>query len=446
MNSNIAIATLVPGRAAGRVETQADRIQPDRIAVLSQAQLARLGQRPAGLLVVDAAPFSHPVIRWCGQGIPVGLVGRADARRLRRGTDIFLDTLCGEAGPWRPEVPAPSWPLPRVSEAGRPWSTADGVPVEIRASVGSMDGAQRAVQVGASAIGLVRTEYLHPPEGQKPDAGFYLASFGQLLECARPLRAGFRLLDLAADKWPAWLATTSAERRAMRGLHGARLHGFEAVHAVVEAQLAALAALAEGAAFDLIWPSGEGLEAFAGIVARLRQRFPREVRIGAMLERPVDALACGRWLELADFVALGCNDLQQHLCGASRDDPRQRAQLDPCQPGLFRFYREVLETPGADAARIQLCGLLPQVDGLLPVLVGLGYRRFSVEPALIPALAASIRGLRYAACRRRASAVCSAASSDAVRGLLELEPGPGGLWNLARMPAECGAASRAEAG
>jgi len=343
MNSNIAIATLVPGRAAGRVETGADRVGADRIAVLSQAQLARLVRRPAGLLVVDAAPFSHPVIRWCGQGIPVGLIGRADARRLRRGSDIFLDTLCGEAGPWRPEAPAPSWSLPRVNEAGRAWSMDGGVSVELRASVGSKDGAQRAVHVGASAIGLVRTEYLHPPEGRDPDASFYQESFGQLLACARPLRASFRLLDLAADKWPAWLATTAAERRAMRGLNGARLHGFSSVGVVVEAQLDALAALAEGAAFDLIWPSGEGLEDLAGIVDRLRREFPREVRIGVMLERPVDALACGRWLELADFVALGCNDLQEHLCGASRDDPRQRSRLDPYQPGLFRFYREVLE-------------------------------------------------------------------------------------------------------
>jgi phosphoenolpyruvate-protein kinase (PTS system EI component) len=149
-----------------------------------------------------------------------------------------------------------------------------------------------------------------------------------------------------------------------------------------------------------------------------------------MVETPMETLALDRWLEAADFVALGCNDLLQHLCGADRDDPARRDLLDPYRPELFRFLREGAARAGARLARVQLCGLLPQIDGILPVLIGLGYRNFSCEPALIPLLARCVADRTLAGCAVPAGEVCSAKESGEVRALLGVRVD--GQWGLAR--------------
>jgi phosphoenolpyruvate-protein kinase (PTS system EI component) len=80
----------------------------------------------------------------------------------------------------------------------------------------------------------------------------------------------------------------------------------------------------------------------------------------------------------------------------------------------------------ADAAaahldKVQLCGVLAQLPGVLRILLGLGYRTFSVEAALLPHLADSVRRAQIADCRRLAARVCAAKESHEVLELMGLE-------------------------
>ena len=72
--------------------------------------------------------------------------------------------------------------------------------------------------------------------------------------------------------------------------------------------------------------------------------------------------------------------------------------------------------------RVQLCGILPQLPGVLPVLLGLGYRTFSVDVAHAPYLARTVATRSAAEDRDLAEAVCAAASGHAVAKLL-------GVWH-----------------
>ena len=68
--------------------------------------------------------------------------------------------------------------------------------------------------------------------------------------------------------------------------------------------------------------------------------------------------------------------------------------------------------------RVQLCGILPQLPGVLPVLLGLGYRTFSVDAARAPYLARTVATRSSVEDRALADAVCAATSSQAVADLL----------------------------
>jgi phosphohistidine swiveling domain-containing protein len=420
-----AVACLVPGRVAGALETDPGSCRRDRILLAPQIALDAVAALPAGLILVDAAPLSHPVIRWLGRGIPVALMDAEQAAGWQAGEYVVLDAAEGvvraggdRTGPWHPPGPP---------DLGRPVGTPDGTEIHLCASVSDTGAARRAVLSGAESVGLVRSEYLYPDDAAPPSAAFYRHAFADLLAASAPLTVTVRLLDPAPDKWPPWLP----ERVGGQGLclpHGSQLYQDHVVRAVVDAQLAALRDLAPGR-LRVLWPSGALLSDFLRSQEVVTRRLPA-VPLGAMVESPIEMLALDRWGAAADFVAVGCNDLLGHLCAADRDNPRQRMLLSPYAPALFRFLRSAAERAGPALPRVQLCGLLPQVDGVLAVLIGLGYRRFSVEPALIPLLARDAQRQGVGRCASLAEAVCGAADGAAAARLLGVPAGP--LWGLVR--------------
>jgi len=422
------IASLVPGRVAGTIETDPTCSGAGKVLLLSQAQLGAVTAPPAGVVLVEAAPFSHALIRWLGRGIPVGLLAAGQADAWQQGTAVVLDTAVGKFRAAPPGERLKSWRAPPAPKAGEPVCTADGTEVALSASVADEGGVRRAIACGAAGIGLVRSELLLPDGEARPDAKLYRPALSGLLTRAGPLHLSVRLLDLATDKWPAWLADAGAGT-VLHKRHGSQLFGVPVVHDVVAAQLEALAAIADQR-LRVIWPSGARLTDFRRWRDDARRMLPAGIALGAMVETPLELLALRRWLRAADFVAIGCNDLLAHLCAADRGDPAQRLLLDPYRPELLRFLGDAAAAAGADLGRVELCGLLAQIEGLLPVLVGLGYRHYSVEPTLIPLLAETLANITLDHCRTRAGAVCACETAAKVRALLGVPSGR--PWGLVR--------------
>jgi phosphoenolpyruvate-protein kinase (PTS system EI component) len=303
--------------------------------------------------------------------------------------------------------------------------------VDLCASVSSVSGAARAKAQGAAAIGLVRSEYLTPPDGSVPDAEFYRTVLGELCSAATPLPVTLRLLDLAADKRPSWAPDLPGLTGPL-GLRGARLYQWDPVRRVLDRQLQAVALLAPRFSLRLLLPYAVQIEEFAAWRSSIQADFQTQPAVGAMVETPAAVLDLPAWLAVADFVAIGCNDLMQCLFAADRDLPQLRDCLDPYAPVLHRVLREAALNAGSGASQIQLCGLLPQVQGVLPILVGLGYRTFSVDAAWIPALAGVAGRLDLESARQIAQQVCRAHSAVEARAILGIEPDR--PWGLGLLP------------
>jgi phosphoenolpyruvate-protein kinase (PTS system EI component) len=422
-----AVACLAPGRVSGETETAPDRSGTDKILLLRQEQLPTVPVLPAGLVLIGAVPFSHAVIQWLGRGIPMALMEADQAARWSPGRSVVLDTARGELyerqGASRP---AP-WHPPPAPEPGRPLCTSDGTAIHLGASISGAAAARRALASGAEGIGLVRSEYLLPEALCPPDAASYEAICRELLTGTAPLTLTIRLLDLAADKWPSWLPRV-ASGETISDLHGSQLYGYPLVEDVVRAQVDALSRIRPGVRLRLIWPSGGALEDFLRWRERARSDWSTTLPIGAMVETPAEMLGLDRWAAEADFVSVGCNDLLANLFGVDRDRPRQGRLIDPYRPELYRFLREACRRLDNESSQTQLCGLLPQVEGVLPVLIGLGFRRFSGEPALIPLLSRVVTGTSLQACERLAEQVCRAPDARRVRARLGVSlEGPWGL-------------------
>lgn len=416
----------VPGQVRGTLRFGAAAAAPGVIVALHQREIAAPDARPAGIILVGASPFAHPALRLLSQAIPAVLVELDQLDGLTEGNEILLD---GHSGLLTSPVPAslPAYAAPSPPEPGKPLSTGDGVKVELRASVGSIAGSVAAVKQGAASIGLVRSEYLFPEDGRRPDADFLGAAFEQICRAAQPLSVTFRLVDIAGDKKPPWLGEVPGIAGVL-GLQGARLYAMEPVRQVYLDELKALNRLAGQYRFSVLLPYVASLAELESLVTEIRQHLPPEVPLGVMLETPAAALAVEEFLGVVDFAALGCNDLMQCLFAADRDLPELHAWLDPHAPALYRFLEMVVQHASNSVGTLQVCGLLPQWPGILPVLIGLGYRAFSVDPVVIPWLARTVRQTDTRQAAKLARAVCEASRPAAVKLLLGEEPGKNRLF------------------
>jgi phosphoenolpyruvate-protein kinase (PTS system EI component) len=396
----------VPGRARGVLRRTA---APGAVLLATQSELHALTVCPAGVIVVEGAPFSHAMIGLLGLGVPTVMIGQVEAQALIEGTAVIVD---GASGVIRPAAPNESIEseTPPAPPPGRPVYTVDGVAVELRASVRDAAGVRRAVANGAAAIGLVRSEFLAPPAGRAVDAAFYEQAFAALCDAAGSLAVTLRFLDVSPDKHPAWLDGLAAGSGPL-GLQGARLYDCEPVRRVFEAQLAAVARLVARRHLRLLVPYITHLEELQRLRHRIETKLPHRPLFGVMLETPAAALEIAAFCEATDFVALGTNDLMQCLFAADRDQPALRRELDPYAPVLYRFLRLIAEGAGSHLIRVQVCGVLAQLSGVLPVLLGLGFRVFSVDSVFIPYLARTVACTRIGDVEALAGRVCAAADS-----------------------------------
>ena len=291
--------------------------------------------------------------------------------------------------------------------------------VHLRASVRHQMAAIQCRLAGAEAVGLVRSEFLIPDNDTVPDATFYTHAFGQICEAAAPLPVTIRLLDVAADKIPTWMPVLDSVGGAL-GLQGVRLYGIEPMKQVFQAQLNAIDGLSKDYDIRVLIPYLVRYEELNHFVNLIRQQLSKPIPIGAMAETPASVLDMPNWFELVDFVAIGCNDLMQCLFATDRDCPEVRDYLDPYAPVLWRFMQQIARAAGTHLEMIQLCGVLAQLPGILPLLLGLGYRAFSVEAVLLPHLQQIIHTTKVADAQQLAQKICAAKDSREVLHLLGL--------------------------
>ena len=327
------------------------------------------------------------------------------------------------------ELEARSTQAPRLRAVARanigdlPAVTQDGTQIRIEANVEPPDEAARARERGAEGIGLFRSEFLlaGSERGRRSTRRRSTRSTARLLEAMAGGRVTVRTFDVSEAQLRAG-ATASTRRASPLGLRGLRLS--LAFDDIFQAQLRALlrAAIARAAAHHVpvrLRRRGAARRARGGRrrrrdTLRARGLDGADVPIGVMIEVPSAALTADLLAAEADFFSIGTNDLIQYSPrGRSHRRPRvghvrAAAPGDPAHAAPRRARRAA-----ARASRSSVCGEMAADPALLPLLVGLGLREFSMAPAAIP-LAKQVRA-RPAHRRDRAPRQPGAARATARR-------------------------------
>jgi phosphotransferase system enzyme I (PtsI) len=307
-----------------------------------------------------------------------------------------------------------------------PAETRDGVGVELMVNIDLLEEIEEALQVGAAGVGLYRSEFLYIEKSPAlPTEDEQVEVYRALADAVKPHPAIVRTFDLGGRKLARELLDTQEENPVL-GLRGIRLT--LARPAVFRHQVRALLRAAAGGGLWVMVPMVTAIEELrefrrvlddtAAQLAAEGVEHSRRFPLGAMIEVPAAALIADRIAREVDFLSIGSNDLIQYSLAVDRGNEHVAHLYQPVHPAILRMVRLVVDGAAAAGIPVSLCGEMAGDPELCPLLLGLGLRRLSVAPRILPEIKARIRTLDAAPLAGLAEEALAAASAEEVRALL----------------------------
>lgn len=302
-------------------------------------------------------------------------------------------------------------------------TTRDGVAVSLMANIDLEVELDDARRFGAAGIGLYRSEFLYIERSPAiPAEEDHLELYRRVVAAAAPYPAVIRTYDLGGRKMAREVMHTQEENPVL-GLRGIRLT--LARPEVFRTQLRAL--FRAGVTGDLwvllpmISTLGEVLQfrAFADeVLAELEEEgleHQRDYKLGIMIEVPSAALTADIFAPQVDFFAIGTNDLIQYSLAVDRNNEHVADLYQPLHPAILRMLRMVVSAATEAGIDLEICGEMASDPTIAPLLVGMGLRRLSMSPRVIPAVKAQLRELDSGELRELAEECLTLPTADAVK-------------------------------
>lgn len=394
---------------------------------VSPTELAPLAERGVvAILVSRGSPLSHSAILARSFGLPMLIAAAEELGAITGGSAVMVDAGRGEIivepGPEdlaelrRREAAEAREQRSLIRLRNAATRTLDGVDIRLTANAESPDEVARARQLGASGVGLFRTEYLFLQRSEPPDEEEQFQAYRDAVLAMEGRPVTLRTIDLGADKADAAGITLPQEPNPALGLRGVRLA--LARPALARTQLRAmLRASAHGPLRILVPMVSQREELLA--MRRLLHDCDAELRreghaiaahtpLGAMIEVPATAFALECFLPVMDFASIGSNDLIQYLLAADRSNDALGELFTPLHPVVIRALHEVIRTCHRAGTPLSLCGEIAGDPRHARLLLALGLTEFSMHPANLLEVRAAIRQCELRALRRRTGALLRA--------------------------------------
>ncbi len=293
--------------------------------------------------------FSHTAIVARSMGIPAISGIRNVTSRIPSGVKLLVDGLSGAVTIQPSESEQEDFSVRQlrherriaslVSEETQPCVTRDGVEISLLGNVGLPNEIDRVAEHHLAGVGLFRTEFLFIDSHTRPSFDLQLEVYGEMAVKLAGLPMVIRTFDLGGDKLPPFLALDELRNRSSLHLRGLRFSLSE--KNLLDAQLQAIVQVAQTADVRILFPMVIGSHDLAlaiSAVDRAVQKLDarRRPSIGAMIETPAALFALDEILELADFIAIGTNDLTQYMLAADRDLSEGTDDCTAMHPAVLR--------------------------------------------------------------------------------------------------------------
>ncbi len=257
-----------------------------------------------------------------------------------------------------------------------------------------------AFSLGAEGIGLFRSEFIYLQSTTPPSEETHFQIYSQIAKDAYPAPVYIRTIDVGGEKNLPQFRIEKEPNPAL-GLRAIRLSLRD--RGLFRIQLRAiLRASAKGNVRVLI-PMITELEEvkevkmmFRELQHELRQKsvpFDENIPFGAMIEVPAAAALTDILVKEVDYISIGTNDLIQYYLAVDRSNELVSYLFKPLHPSVLRLIKFIIDTAQTENKEVTVCGEMAANTLSAIVLLGLGLRKFSMNPIFIPRIKNVLRSV-----------------------------------------------------
>lgn len=383
---------------------------------------------PCGIIMEEGGATSHIAIMARAWNIPTLIAVHGLMDSAKSGMYAVLDATKGTLtlepnAETIAQIKSTSSEQIEVTEGERDYAqvyTQDGIPIHLSANIVlTEESALPAVQ-NTAGIGLFRSEFLFLGTQDIPDEEHQYTAYHTVLERMGSKPVVIRTFDAGADKMLKE-QENRLERNALLGWRGIRycLDRPE----IFKHQLRALLRAGCIGNLHILIPMiscKKEITAVRNLIKEIEQEceqnripYKKDIPIGIMIEVPSAAIAADLYAPAVDFFSIGTNDLIQYTMAADRENQTVAHLADCFQPAVLRLIRHVIETEpllhrtgDLRGGFVSMCGEMASDTEAVPLLLGMGLRRFSMAAQKIPEIAQRIESIRIS----DAEALCKAVS------------------------------------
>lgn len=304
--------------------------------------------------------------------------------------------------------------------------TLDGTTIELHANIEIPEDVAQSRAVGATGIGLYRTEFLFMNRREWPTEDEQFEAYRRVTEAMKGMPVTIRTLDLGADK-PANPDEARTCTNPALGLRAIRLCLSEPQ--IFHAQLRAILRASHYGSVKLLIPMistlselRQALHLLDRAKRSLRDQnipFDENIPVGGMIEVPAAALKADAFARELDFLSIGTNDLIQYTLAIDRTDDSVAHLYNPLHPAVLQLIEMSIRAANKAGKPISVCGEMAGDSKLTRLLLGFGLRQFSMHPAHVLAVKRQVLQSSLPKLTSSVRKILASAEIDRIEPLLE---------------------------
>lgn len=392
---------------------------------------------PCGIIMEEGGATSHIAIMARAWNIPTLIAVQGLMDSAKSGMYAVLDATNGTLtlepdAETIDQIKSASTEQIEVAEEEQDYTrvyTQDGTPVHLSANIVLTEESALPIVQNTAGIGLFRSEFLFLGNADIPDEEHQYIAYRTVLERMGSKPVVIRTFDAGADKMLKEQENL-LERNALLGWRGIRycLDRPE----IFKPQLRALLRAGCTGNLHILLPMvscKKEITAVRNLIKEIEQEceqnripYKKDIPVGIMIEVPSAAISADLYAPAVDFFSIGTNDLIQYTMAADRENQTIAHLADCFQPAVLRLIRHVIETEpllhrtgDSRCGFVSMCGEMASDAEAVPLLLGMGLRRFSMAAQKIPEIAQRIESIRISDAEALYEAVSRLGTAEEIR-------------------------------
>lgn len=368
-------------------------------------------QNVKGIILLSGGVTSHVSILARSLQIPLIIADVPDLLALDPAAKILMDAEQGNiyVNP-EPNILASfkaredaAHMLARLKEEVRAETyTKDKTRIHLLSNINLLGDIRFAQDFKAEGIGLYRTEFPFIVRSDFPSEEEQYVIYKKLVEQMPGKEITFRTLDIGGDKVLAYFDHHLKEKNPYLGMRSIRFSLKRTD--IFAAQVRAILRAGHGRDIRIMFPMISSVDEFLQaeeLVNACVESLNKEKTdcnqnpmIGLMVELPSTLEIIEDLAKEADFFSIGTNDFIQYMLAVDRTNEKVADLYLPYHPSILRALHKITAVALRHKKDVSVCGDMVHEKKYLEFLIGIGIRKFSMDPRFLPRIQAYIQEIK----------------------------------------------------